>query len=390
MNSKMSPADTNSRNSTFIKSVTYGFLFISFVYVSLRVVFDYQIGGTPWRQGDWLINNAAGNVRRGPFGSAILSISDQLNVSPLLVVSACQIIALAVLFISFGVLITRVRDPRIGAILAISPALFTVFWVATPPGSLRKELLAFSGLSLVSVGAIIGNWTALWIGVIIFCVSIVSHEAMVLFTPTFFIIIYVTGLHHKSSTQALVSALVVFFISTLVIFFTAQNSQVVDVSMICAALTERGLSESICGGAIRWLSYDSSHGFSLNYLSIRSLGWFLISYAAALAPIFYVIWLSKWRVVNGMILLALALPFAPLYLVGVDWGRWMSFHVFSAVVILSCALASDKFPMQRQPSNRQVLSLLILAFLISPDHVIGIKLGGVIHRALSVFESLLR
>lgn len=384
-------ATSASYSSIFLNYATDAFMVFSFLYISLRVFFDYRAGGNGWKQGDWLINNEAGNVRRGPFGSMILSISDLAGSSPLLIVSSIQIVFLAVLFISFRLLADQGRKSPMTIFILISPAIFTVFWVADPGGSVRKELLAFAGLSLSALAAVRENRLLFWLGVLFFCVSILAHEAMVLFTPTFFGIILVSRLHKSAVAHALSASFIVSLFSLFAFFYAITYSQAIDALAICAPLMERGLNEAICDGAIKWLAYDSAYGFQavMSKINIWSLGGFMIAYAAALAPFLYFIWIGRRSTVGGGILILLALPFVPLYFIAVDWGRWMSFHIFSATILLACAMAKDSFPIRRNPSNHHIFLLAIFAFFISPQHTIGIIWGGAVRRVASEFWRLL-
>ncbi|MDA8586405.1 hypothetical protein N9L47_09070 [Rhodobacteraceae bacterium] len=369
--------------STVQKYTIDGFLLLSFLLVSLGVYYDYLAGGHNWKQGDWLINNSAGYVRRGPLGSAFISISDYIGSNPLLVVSVCQIIILAILFISFRLLVTQCNHPKLWLLILISPAIFTVFWVADPLGAVRKELIAFTGLSLYALGSIRENWLLLWAGVLVFCISVVSHEAMVLFIPTLFGIIILTELHKTATKHALTSAIVVTCLSIVAFIYAINTSQAVETYEICSALIERGLNELICRGAIEWLSYDSSHGFRfvVSMLNTRSIIDFLIIYAFALLPFFYIISLGERKTRNILALVLLALPFIPLYFVAVDWGRWISFHIFSASTILSSAAAKGHFRIQRNPSYFYIFPLVVLALLASPNHIIGVIWGGAAKQA---------
>lgn len=380
------PPDTK-----FFKYSANTLFFISSVYISLRIIYDYLRGGDPWKQGDWLINNAAGPIRRGPFGSAIISVSDFLNLNPLLIVSIIQISFIIILYISFRKLVTKISNPKIYTILIFSSALFLIFWIADIQGSARKELIAYSSLTLFALGTLSEKKAILWLGVALFCIITISHEAMVLFAPTFLIIAILSDLHKALPNNFGFSIATIFYFSAFSLFLAIRNLQMEDTTEICAALVSRGLDESICGGAIRWLSHDSIYGFEqvISRLNPQSLRDFLISYVAALTPFFYLIWLSNRRALSGAALLLLALPYAPLYIFAVDWGRWISFHTFSCAIVFACAIIKGHIEIQRPVSNFCLLALVVLSILVSPKHTIGAVWGGAARRAISDFWSLL-
>ncbi len=357
-----------------------GILLLSFLYVSIRVYVDYQLGGNSWKQGDWLINNAAGSVRRGPFGDFVISLSDILGLSPLLIVVVMQIILLAGLYFVFRILVAEVKNPKVVLLLITCPAIFVVFWVADPQGSVRKELIAFLGISLYALGSIRRNWSMLWAGVGIFCISTLAHEAMVLFLPNFYAIAIISKLSDYSvlHTRLSLGFASAFSISSL--HFAIRNASLQDVTGICLALMERGLSESICDGAISWLTYDRAYAavYLAALLSVKRATGFVLSYVAALTPLIYVIWQTNRRIM-GILLAALsALPFLILYPFAVDWGRWISFHIFSLTIIIVCLLTRYGATINGRMSHYKVI--FMIGLLVSPGHMIGIILGGALRQ----------
>ncbi len=367
-------------------------LTISFLYISLQVLLDYKRGGQPYKQGDWLINNLGGDIRRGHLGSAIIYISDILGSSPLLIVVLIQIITLLVLFITFRLLTSSISSPLVLVLLVISPAIFTIFWVADSGGSVRKELLVFAGLSLCALGTVRKSPVFFWPGVLFLCIGFVSHEAQVLFVPTFLGILFISGLFKTTPKQAFTACVIVFCAANFSIYFSLKNSQALDTTLICAPLIERGLDRSICDGAITWLGNDITYGFQrvITRLNPIRLVGFLISYIAALAPFIYLITISRHSMKGVIALFATALPFVPLYIIAVDWGRWMSFHVFSMTILVVCAMKSNKIRLNKEPSSVYIFSLVALSLIVSPKHTIGIRFGGVLERlAVDLWNTLI-
>lgn len=148
----------------------------------------------------------------------------------------------------------------------------------------------------------------------------------------------------------------------------------------------------MCTGAIKWLLQDSSYGLAA--VSAKLTSWnlvgFLVAYGTALLPFLYMVWLGPQRGLRALLLLALGLPFLPLYPVAIDWGRWISFHAFSAAVIIATALASGRFQLLRAPGTIPVLALLALALIEAPRHQIGNYWGGVLRQAATSSVALLR
>jgi len=381
------PGLLRQRQSATLQRAFFDLFFIlSFLYITYRIARDFRSGGDAWGQADWLISNLAGDVRRGQFGSAIISIGDYLGTSPLLVVSAIQVILLALLFLCYRSLALRSMGLPLAILLSVSSAIFAVFWVADPQGAVRKELLTFSGLALCALGALRGVRPLFWLGTLLVGVSFIAHEALVLFIPTFVLIIWITSFHRAAPRQSVMAIAAVSLAGVYAVVYALLNAQVDDPGAVCAPLLLRGLDEGICGGAIKWLGYDMDRAqrVILSQLTAGNLFGFSAAYAAALCPLAYCISLSAdWRV-PAVFLLLLAVPFLPLFFIAVDWGRWMSFHVFSASILLACAVEKGKVLMARKPMVAPIAMLVVISLLISPEHRIAAIWGGAIRQAAGV------
>jgi len=346
---------------------------------------DMLSGGHPWRQGDWLVNNSAHDVRRGYFGTIVLAVSDTFGAPVLSVLLLFQWTALVVLFVSFRKLALAGSDGCSSALLLMSPALFSTFWIADPLGALRKELLVFAGLSIATLSLARGRFVPFWVGVAFVALGVMAHEAMVLFVPLLLAILLTLRLSRAACLHALLACGLVTLAAFHSLLVAVSNTHPTDMSAICTALTDRGIDEHICSGAIEWLGHSIADAFRLepNFLPAQSLAGFLVSYAAALAPLLYLALHAEnpFRWIKASFLAGV--PFLPLYFAGVDWGRWMSFHVFSIVLLLMAAKAAGTFRLRVPLSGRSVVIFVILALCISPNHTIGVTAGGAMRQMMA-------
>ena len=369
------------RRYYYLRFLTDSFLVFSFMLLSVRVLRDFRSGGDPWKQGDWLINNAGGQIRRGPFGSLLISVSDILKIDPLQFVVVLQVLLLALLYLSFRYLCRKVNDPVIEILIIVSPAIFTVMWVADPQGSMRKELVAFLALSWVAIGLIDGQKILYWLGVVLFCASFVGHEAMVLFTPVFLLVLLFFNFS-LSARETIASMLIVCFSALGSVYYAIKYTSLLRTEEVCRALTVRGIDQSLCDGAIAWLVYDSSYGFVNNesWFSTLSISIFLFTYFLAFMPYAFLLLCSKRPVYQLLLFIGLAVPFLPLYVVATDWGRWMSFHIFSVSVVLVCAMVAEKIRVVHRPGIFLVVCFVIIALAYSPNHKVAVQFGGVLRQ----------
>lgn len=381
------PVDMPASEARFLRRIADGYLALSFLYISLMAVRDLKWGGNAWKQGDWLINTAGGDVRRGDFGSAVIALGDLLGTGPVLTVVGLQIGLLALLFLGFRHLAMRVPDPRVSALILVSPAIFTVFWVADPQGSLRKEVIACAALCLVAVGATQGRRLPLWCGVALLCVSFLAHEAMVLLLPAFLGVLVVSGLFDTDRGHAMAAGAVGLGIGVYALSYALSHARIADADAVCLPLLVRGVSPSLCTGAIEWLEYDAARGYRevLLWMAPENVTGFLIAYLLALAPWLYLAGLTLHPARNAVLVVALGLPFLPLYPVSVDWGRWMSLHLFSVTILAICALSRGRLRLRQRPAMWVVAVCLVLSLLVSPVHTVGMTPGGVIGQLVSQF-----
>ncbi len=347
-----------------------GFLLLSFAYVAWVLLQDAAAGAHNWRQGDWLIHNEAGAVRRGLFGSALLRLSDMLGRDPVSVVIGLQLALLASAYLAFRALLGRLPGGALRVLLAVSPAIFPVFWVADPDGALRKEVLAFAGLSMVALGGSGRRRGPVIAGSAFFAVGLVAHEGLVLFIPTYLGLLYLTSAHRSLPGSAVVCAALVLCTGLFAAVYAVGTTGAADTGAMCRALTQRAVDGRMCEGAIGYLGLDAAER-AAHYRGIvasAEMGRFVVSYAAALACFAYMATLTSSPVRTLVALALLALPFLPLYLVAVDWGRWISFHVFTAAVFGVSAVAAGRLRLQRTPSLAATAALVALGLLLSPAH----------------------
>ncbi|KMW59917.1 hypothetical protein AIOL_000066 [Candidatus Rhodobacter oscarellae] len=362
---------------------------LSYLFFVYNLVLDYRAGGHSWKQGDWLINGQNGPVRRSFAGDVILPMSDALAMDPVLLVIVVQVVVVALVY----VLSLRLALSAGGAaplILALSPAFFMAFWVTDPLGSARKEMLAFAALLLFAQGVIRPSlvWTAL--GCALFLVAAAAHEALLLFLPVFWGVLCLApgtpGARGKVVLLSLTST------AALLLFLSAMgSSRVEDFMTVCAPLLERGVAEHMCQGAIRWLEYDAVHGFDFVYsrTTPELMFWFLLAYAASVAPFAYVAYLTDARRLCAALIILPFLLFLPLFAVSTDHGRWISFHVFAAFLLFAVAIRLGRVRLVRRLNAFLLTGLFVAAQLIAPMHVRDVYFGGPVARVWEEARALL-
>ena len=154
---------------------------------------------------------------------------------------------------------------------------------------------------------------------------------------------------------------------------------------ICDSLIVRGVHPTICTGGIRALDDSAMAALSYNYeINIQSGLWLSFAIAAVLAAIpFYFFrfndWVSLSPIPWNWAIIILFIVFAPIFLVGIDWGRWIHVVVSGSSIIL--ALLIHLGAVKAVPLLPSVMSVIYLSTWHVP-HCCGALGGGLVAKVL--------
>ncbi len=336
------------KRNSFVLILLYG---LATLHVLAGLAQDYLAGGDYFHQGDWLINNMSGPVRRGLLGSALISFSDWSGLHLLGMLVFLQFIIVLMLYggVLLAALDTGISDRLL--FLLISPA-FLLFWSNDTSGSLRKEMLAYLAfLPLLAQAARSrpgGDWLTL-LASVLFGLSLFGHEAGAVLAPFLMLtMLVVTG---RLSPPVLVGWLIVIASVAGAAAYTLSFAVVPDHMKICAPLLERGFRPHICEGGILWTSRDMDYVFMRMkpFLEPENLLLFGLAYALSFVPV----WLFARGTPRPRPLFGFALFttffVAILFVIAHDWGRWMNMHMTGLTLLLLAAVRTGWLPLDRRP-----------------------------------------
>ncbi|SMR83232.1 hypothetical protein SAMN04488030_3146 [Aliiroseovarius halocynthiae] len=160
----MLQTDAGTRSETLPKAGVGIVLLVSTMIVLMGLASDVVNGGDKWHQGDWLIHDLNGAVRRGAFGRWIILFSDALGLSPVWTAAFFQ----AVITISIPVLFWRISS-AVGAwsatlLLISTPAMIFLFWAGDIQGALRKEIIGVLAVLFAGIGVARGQFVPAALG----------------------------------------------------------------------------------------------------------------------------------------------------------------------------------------------------------------------------------
>lgn len=302
-------------------------------------------GGGPFQTGDWLINYTDGPVRRGLAGTLLLwpRLSAAATLDLMLVLqSACYVLLAAYLLRHMA----RSGFSWMSIVLACAPSSLP-FIGLDPLGAYRKELLLLTSLVLLAWSvsqrdrhrsrALLLTAAAL----LIYTLAVFSWEASVVALPAIWHLLRAgltsdqrSPVPRSDRAAFLAAAWVAGLVASLGLalsFFSPGDLG--TAKAICADLSDRGFRvDHVCGGAIDWLGHRIAQDVALVVERLPESWIYVPSAVLASLPLLSSGWVGR----NRRTVAAIAIAALPLFVVAVDYGRWISL-IYLEVAICAAA-----------------------------------------------------
>lgn len=316
-------------------------------------------GGDPFVHAEWLMSFAGGPVRRGFGGEIVFFISDTFGFNPLTTITAIQIALLLALIALLLFTLTQLQRAPLVIILLANPA-FVVFWMFEfrVHGKEILSCLCFAPLIFAAFGKL-GIRAALILSGALFLISGLLHEATVFFTPALGLSA-VALLHGKLWHKApmwFIASLAAF--CAVIIGFNAFFATA-DAQKICDAVIERGLTSALCRSHIAFNAMSTSDTIEhvLGLLGQRPWPTLALSFILGYLPVFYAIREDVAYQKLALFVLIGGLAFAPLYVVALDYGRWLNMQISAVTLMILVGTACGWIKSVQRPIKRWVFYLL--------------------------------
>jgi hypothetical protein len=294
-------------------------------------------GGGKWQTADWLISYENGFVRRGLMGAAIFWLHDHAGWPVLITTFGIQSLAfLGAMGCVASLYFSRKRS-LYWALFLFSPAFLLMFPLWDPPGGLRKELLLFLsyGVMFWGLGKIgkagegRGAGWRLVAAVVLYAIAVLSHELSALALPFF---LYALNGHEAMPPFKRRAWMGTFtFVAMLGLGLSvAYPGSAAAQEGLCQAVVRAGLAPKLCSGALAWVGKSPAAAMASVMPYWRSYALLYPPlFVLALAPLLPLAWTRRRIVLLAVGLIALV----PLFLVAIDWGRWL--HIYITMVFMT-------------------------------------------------------
>jgi hypothetical protein len=341
---------------------------LAWVYYALHAFFAHRML-SPWTTGEWLINYGGGFQRRGALGTITLALSDLTSLTPTFVAFVSQSVIAAVgIFLMFKLLTTR--DCPLSLFMVLAGPMGFLYFLTDLAVVGRKEIILYL-LTLLWILYLKSpsvtrrekstNNLLLFAFALMFTFAILSHEGFVFFIP---ILVWVTL---ASDIQGLVwtprlmlrktSPLLSAVLVSIPPLILATDDSVG--SGICEAVTTRGEETSICSGAIALASGAAIENLFFSTVQDNLWPW-LMAYLPIALILFILTFafsdsymrsvnLFQFKVNTNWSIAGLFALSSPIFIVSVDWGRYLSmFFTISSIGLLGLYQSRKKIAITSQ------------------------------------------
>lgn len=354
------------------------FFLMMMIYYYLELI---KYGFNAYKTGDWLINYYSGFIRRGLIGTFFLGISKLFNFSSSDLTRFVFFFQNIIYFFIFFLIqkIYLLKKPSLGTfILLFSPA-YILFPYYDFLAGYRKEIIFFLAFAILAYIYAAGfkSKKLLWLSFLIFLVGILSHETGIFILPFFLFLIFRMGLVNILKRKEVIFFSILFvFSSIFVLFFSflsaLSNDQNILISKnICKSLISMGFDKGICQGAISFLERSFAQVLEESLGSVTSsLRLYSVLLILSIVPIFFLDWFSNLK--NKLLILFSFIFISPLFLIGLDWGRWIHMYIyFMFTIILSDSVYKNLV-------IKKIPTLVIIGYLTlwSMPHCCTDKIGN--------------
>lgn len=321
-------------------------------YCAFRVIYtyfanDFAAGGGEFKTGDWLINYSSGFVRRGLIGQGMMSLSltGQSLLGAVFTIQSALYAAVCILYLRL--FFAAGGDFRSSYFL-FSPAGMLLFPLNDPHAALRKEMLVYLAhlvilIALTSGKSAFSRRIFMIVSFFMYSIALFSHELTAFVLPFFLFALFKRLSRNEESRVVIFIAIASWTLVTLIGLSLAvvYRGDEGAVSVICNSLTSRGLSAKLCGGAVGWLAGTSTTVKEHFSQFGRFYYGYLVIGILTLLPFFP--WKGKVQRRFFWQLLICAICLSPLFVVAIDWGRWIHIYfVLSSQLLFADYLNEDK------------------------------------------------
>lgn len=349
------------------------FLFSVFFILICYYLYQWNLpDSTPhaYIVGDWLINYQDGGFkRRGLSGSFFFLLQDLTDIPLKYLVFFTQMFFYLILLFNLA-RILRTKILNWGYVLLLFSPFTLLFLVNDRGGAGRKEVILLAIFSFAAYWVNKGSYhfnKKLFIMLILFVASF-FHELALFFTPYFFLLesnlSFSNLIENLKKNFGYILATLIPTLAILIFGVRINEGQSISI------LHDRGIE--IQGGIFdpRWSQINFSQ--LISDIVLKPLGYFeySISFTYMFCFLIYYLRISKKMDLLFSIFVCFLISI-PLFVVALDWGRWLFIHFTMILILMSSQLANKESNAVKQTLSFSQISSLACFFMIG-NLVLGV------------------
>ena len=321
------------------KNFLFSLIGIFFVFTTVKF-YSFYVEYSSWQYSDWLINYQGGFVRRGLIGEILFQIHKILSIDLDLLIFFFVIFLYLVLSIILIQSLKYLSNSYLDSMIMLSPGFF-LYPIMNSEVTGRKEILLLSiFFSLIFFDKKIHKnllFPIFLISIIILCLS---HSAFVFFMP-YFLIAYVL-IKSNTEQKLKIFEFIIFVFTIFILVFLIYNFQGTQLHVVKICESVKNFTTAGCGTAdqISWIANSVQDYFSEKKERIYK---YLLIYFPSLIMVFLFIFIrlinsqygNKFQKFNRfhpfLAIVFLFLCTIPVYILGLDWGRYI--HISYSLTI---------------------------------------------------------
>lgn len=296
--------------------------------------------GDFWLTADWVINYSNGFIRRGLLGEILLKICQFLNLDLIKVTINLQLLLIILFVILSLILYFKTTKTFVEKAIFCSPAFYIGFCYWTPRGGFRKELILVTIFALLVVIKLLfknklqDNYYVTF-SLLLYTLFGLTHEMIIFFSPLLLFFFFILYTNKLISLKSVCFICITICLINIILFLLSYlfHGDPASSAAICKSVSPYTISV-FCNGAISALGKDLNAALEGISFYIKNTS-YLVSYplllVLAFLPFTMITYNKELKVKYGLLVSFICL--LPLFVIAVDWGRWISTYttIFSLI-----------------------------------------------------------
>ena len=324
------------------KNFFIGLLILAFIFQILKFYTFYE-EYSDWQYADWLINYQGGFIRRGLIGELLFQTHYFLSINLDILVFCFVVFLYSILSILLIKSVKYLETSKIDTLIFLSPGFF-LYPIMNSEVIGRKEILLFVILgSFVFLEKYLKDKYLLLITLISILVISLTHTGLLFYSQYLVFLYFVISLSRNKKISFSEILIITIYLLVLFLFLFSSESSKSQVLEICNSIKDFVKNDCVNRGQFFWLYRPMTEYFDVKLTLDLESNFLIYSLSLFLVFVFISIklYFSKFKsennflgVLNPFVIFLLLFVFTiPIYVVGIDWGRYISMSFFSTYFI---------------------------------------------------------